>query len=53
MTTDEKTPGEETDFLQPLGEEGAAFHVLLTSRPAGSLPTSLWASSYVVFFQSL
>ncbi len=49
----EKEPGEETDFLQPLGEEGAAFHVLLTSRPAGSLPTSLWASSYVVFFQSL
>ncbi|HMD98153.1 MAG TPA: DUF58 domain-containing protein [Terriglobia bacterium] len=33
------------------GERG--FNIVLTSRPRGSIPTSLWESSYMVFADSL
>jgi Protein of unknown function DUF58 len=29
------------------------FHIILTSQPRGSVPTSLWGSSYLVFIDSL
>ena len=44
---------EESNFLAPLAQQGDTFKVILTAREAGSLPTSLWAASYVVFFRSL
>ena len=31
----------------------AAFHIIVTSRPRGSIPTSLWGASYMVFAESL
>jgi uncharacterized protein (DUF58 family) len=30
-----------------------SFNIILTSRPRGSIPTSLWGSSYIVFVDSL
>jgi len=29
------------------------FHIVITSRPRGSIPTNLWGSSYLVFVDSL
>jgi Protein of unknown function DUF58 len=29
------------------------FHIILTSQPRGSVPTSLWGSSYLLFIDSL
>jgi hypothetical protein len=29
------------------------FHIVLTSQPRGSVPTSLWGSSYMIFVDSL
>ena len=48
-----KETDEEENFLAPLRHDSVPFKVVLTARAAGSLPTSLWANSYVVFFQSL
>jgi uncharacterized protein (DUF58 family) len=41
------------DFLNELAAEPDVFKIVLTSRPRGSIPTSLWTSSYIVFFDSL
>ncbi|HUK31673.1 MAG TPA: DUF58 domain-containing protein [Candidatus Acidoferrum sp.] len=41
------------DFLKELAAEPDVFKIVLTSRPRGSIPTSLWTSSYIVFFDSL
>ncbi len=41
------------DFLNELAAEPDVFKIVLTSRPRGSIPTSLWTSSYLVFFDSL
>ncbi len=41
------------DFLSELAAEPGVFKIVLTSRPHGSIPTSLWTSSYMVFFDSL
>jgi uncharacterized protein (DUF58 family) len=40
-------------FLAALASESDVFKIILTSQPRGSIPTSLWTSSYIVFFQSL
>ena len=40
-------------FLSRLAEEPHIFKIILTSQPRGSIPTSLWTSSYFLFFQSL
>jgi uncharacterized protein (DUF58 family) len=40
-------------FLKDLVGEPDLFKIIFTSRPRGSIPTSLWTSSYIVFFQSL
>lgn len=40
-------------FLNELARESQVFKIVLTSQPRGSFPTSLWSSSYMVFFDSL
>ncbi|MBI3403992.1 MAG: DUF58 domain-containing protein [Acidobacteria bacterium] len=40
-------------LLTQLAEEAETFKIILTSQPRGSIPTSLWTSSYFVFIQSL
>lgn len=44
---------EDDKFLLALAEEPDVFKIVITSRPRGSIPTSLWTSSYFVFTQSL
>ncbi len=41
------------NFLSRLAEESHIFKIILTSQPRGSIPTSLWISSYLLFLQSL
>jgi len=41
------------NFLSQLAEESPVFKIVLTSQPRGSIPTSLWSSSYILFLQSL
>jgi uncharacterized protein (DUF58 family) len=41
------------DFLSRLAQETQIFKIILTSQPRGSIPTSLWTSSYFLFLQSL
>jgi uncharacterized protein (DUF58 family) len=41
------------DFLSSLTNETEVFKIILTSRPRGSIPTSLWTSSYFIFLSSL
>ncbi|HEV2176996.1 MAG TPA: DUF58 domain-containing protein [Terriglobia bacterium] len=41
------------DVLSRLGSGDRGFHIILTSQPRGSIPTHLWGSSYMVFFDSL
>ena len=45
--------GAEEKFLRELVGEPDLFKIIFTSQPRGSIPTSLWTSSYIVFFQSL
>ncbi|MGH9773435.1 MAG: DUF58 domain-containing protein [Candidatus Acidiferrales bacterium] len=40
-------------FLDSLAEETEVFKIILTRRPQASIPTSIWASSYVIFIDSL
>jgi len=38
------------DVLREIGSSNSAeYNIVLTARPRGSLPTSLWNSSYFVF----
>jgi uncharacterized protein (DUF58 family) len=39
-------------FLQSLGESDS-FKIIVTDAPRGSIPTSLWTSSYIVFYERL
>lgn len=39
--------------LASLGGEENVFKIILTAVPRGSIPTSLWASSYFIFYQEL
>ena len=41
------------EFLKGLAEEQDLFKIIITSQPRGSIPTSMWTSSYFVFIQSL
>jgi uncharacterized protein (DUF58 family) len=45
--------GESGGFLSRLSQQADLFKIILTSQPRGSIPTSLWASSYFIFIQSL
>lgn len=49
----EPRPGTDSDLLARLPSFGRGFHIILTSRPRGSIPTALWTTSYFVFFDSL
>lgn len=40
-------------FLASLAEETECFKIILTSHPHGTIPTSLWTSSYFIFLDSL
>ena len=40
-------------FLESLAEETECFKIILTNQPRGSIPTSLWSSSYFIFLNSL
>jgi uncharacterized protein (DUF58 family) len=40
-------------FLSELARETQVFKIVLTSQPRGSIPTALWNSAYMVFFDSL
>ena len=40
-------------FLESLAAESASFKIVITSQPQGSIPTSLWSSSYFIFVDSL
>jgi len=48
-----QSPEPEQNFLNDLARETQVFKIVLTSQPRGSFPTSLWSSSYMVFFDSL
>ncbi len=39
--------------LRLLAARPDVFKIILTGQPRGSIPTSLWSSSYIVFLQSL
>ncbi len=41
------------ELLQELLKESYIFKIIITSQPRGSIPTSLWTSSYLLFMQSL
>jgi uncharacterized protein (DUF58 family) len=40
-------------FLESLAAESDSFKIVITSQPQGSIPTSLWSSSYFIFVDSL
>jgi uncharacterized protein (DUF58 family) len=40
-------------LLSAIAAEPRAFNIIVTAQPRGSIPTSLWGSSYLVFIDSL
>lgn len=42
-----------TAFLESLVPLHESFKIVITSQPHGSIPTSLWSSSYFIFLDSL
>jgi Protein of unknown function DUF58 len=40
-------------FLSRISSAERGFHIILTSQPRGSVPTSLWGTSYLVFIGDL
>ena len=50
----EPTTGVSTrGLLTEIASLPRAFNIIITTQPRGSIPTSLWSSSYVVFIDSL
>ncbi len=41
------------NFLRELAGDSQVFKIVLTSQARGSIPTELWSTSYIVFFDSL
>jgi uncharacterized protein (DUF58 family) len=41
------------DLESRIASAARGFHIVITSRPQGSIPTNLWGSSYLVFMDSL
>ncbi len=41
------------DLESRIASSARGFHIVITSRPRGSIPTRLWGSSYLVFMDSL
>jgi len=48
-TTAASTPG----LLTKIASAPQAFKIIITAQPHGSIPTSLWSSSYLIFMDSL
>jgi hypothetical protein len=46
-------PGGADNLLAWLSSAARGFNIILTSQPRGSIPTSLWSSSYLIFLDSL
>ncbi len=46
-------PEGDGEFLLRLTDEPDLFKIVLTGRPRGSIPTGLWTSSYMIFFELL
>ena len=40
-------------LLPAIASAPQAFNIILTAQPRGSIPTSLWSSSYLIFMDSL
>jgi uncharacterized protein (DUF58 family) len=40
-------------LLSEIASAPRAFNIIITAQPRGSIPTSLWASSYLVFIDSM
>lgn len=41
------------DMQARIASAARGFHIVITSRPRGSIPTNLWGNSYMVFMDSL
>ncbi len=41
------------EFISALAQESHIYKIIITSQPRGSIPTSLWTSSYFIFTQGL
>jgi hypothetical protein len=44
------TPRSGGEFLNTIDGQGQ-YHIIVTARPRGQIPTALWQSSYVLFAQ--
>jgi len=45
--------GARSTFLETVATQSEGFKIVITNQPQGSIPTSLWASSYFIFLDSL
>jgi hypothetical protein len=45
--------GSTPSLLSVVASAPRAFNIIITAQPRGSIPTSLWGSSYLVFIDSL
>ncbi len=48
-----KTGLDPNRLLSQISSAERGFHIILTSQPRGSVPTSLWGTSYLVFISEL
>jgi len=47
-------PADSTAALESrIAATGSGFHIVITSRPRGSIPTTLWGHSFLIFMESL
>ncbi len=51
----EPKPGDSSieDLQKRIASAARGFHIIVTNRPQGSIPTHLWGDSYLVFMDSL
>ncbi len=49
----EPQPDSGNRFLETLTDEADTFKIIVTARSRGSIPTTMWTSSYFVFMDSL
>ena len=52
-TVQAQTAQDGASFLSQIAEESDVYKIVLTSRARGTIPTSLWGSSYIIFIDSL
>lgn len=46
-------PSGRSHFLRKLSDRDDVYKIVLTSAPRGSIPTALWSSSYLLYFNQL